>query len=162
MCTSVPERAAARGCCGPCQISSTSMPDFLRLPHSSAAVIRYCRTDNADTALMAGLPLPAPSTALNQLDGLLMVKLPFRDDLRQYTFRTFNDPSKPHVRLRSPHDPFRWRLVSGSRLRLAGGMQDHLVVCVLSFKHGSDSVGVCSVPCSCIQQWSRPQPCGSS
>jgi hypothetical protein len=48
--------------------------------------------------LMAGLPLPAPPTSLNQLDGLLMVKLPFRDDLRQFTFRTFNDPSKPHVR----------------------------------------------------------------
>jgi hypothetical protein len=76
------------------------MPGFVRLPNSSAvpAVIRYCRTDNADTALMAGLPLPAPSTALHQLDGLLMVKLPFRDDLRQNTFRTFNDPSKPHVR----------------------------------------------------------------
>jgi hypothetical protein len=48
-------------------------------------------------ALMAGLPLPAPRTALNQLDGLLLVKLPFKDDLRQFTFRTFNDPSKPHV-----------------------------------------------------------------
>lgn len=47
---------------------------------------------------MAGLPLPAPSTSLHTLDGLLMVKLPFRDDLRQLTFRTFNDPSKPHVR----------------------------------------------------------------
>jgi hypothetical protein len=64
---------------------------------SCIAVIRYCRTDSADVALMAGLPLPAPRTALNQLDGLLLVKLPFKDDLRQFTFRTFNDPSKPHV-----------------------------------------------------------------
>lgn len=62
-----------------------------------AAVVRYCRNDSADVVLMAGLPLPAPRTALNQLDGLLLVKLPFKDDLRQFTFRTFNDPSKPHV-----------------------------------------------------------------
>jgi hypothetical protein len=65
---------------------------------SRTAVIRYCRTDAADVVLMAGLPLLAPPTSLNQLDGLLMVKLPFRDDLRQFTFRTFNDPSKPQVR----------------------------------------------------------------
>lgn len=67
------------------------------------AVIRYCRTDSADIVLMAGLPLPAPSTSLNQLDGLLMVKLPFKDDLRQFTFRTFNDPSKTHVRGQHRH-----------------------------------------------------------
>jgi hypothetical protein len=67
-------------------------------------VIRYCRTDSSDVVLMAGLPLPAPRTSLNQLDGLLMVKLPFKEDMRVLTaFRTFNDPSKTHVRTHSAH-----------------------------------------------------------
>jgi hypothetical protein len=46
---------------------------------------------------MAGLPLLAPPGSMDRLDGLLMVRLPFRDDIRQLAFRTFNAPSKPHV-----------------------------------------------------------------
>jgi hypothetical protein len=46
---------------------------------------------------MAGLPLPAPPSAMGQLDGLLLVRLPFADDRRKLAFRGFNDTSKPHV-----------------------------------------------------------------
>lgn len=83
---------------------------------NKAAVVRYCRTDSADMVLMAGLPLPAPATSLTQLDGLLLVKLPFKDDLRQFTFRTFSDPSKTHLYPTVQQATAMRRLVSSLRL----------------------------------------------
>ncbi len=52
-----------------------------------------------EVVLAVASPLPAPEGALHQQDCLVINTLPFKDDLRQLTFRSFHatDDTKKHV-----------------------------------------------------------------